>query len=311
MNNNYNVVWVCFFFFLDVRLISSQDFLFDYLQAHDFLSVSLTCSSIRNNVIPKIESNFTFRYLFLYTIYLIHMVQFHRIPQGKNVTTFSPQKAIVFAYSHIPPQVTHLVLLWKEDLLIQIMSKIFNLKLPIILIHRTFSPVDKLPPTLIHLKTGNNFNLPVNKLPPKLKSLTTGYKFNQPVNNLPPTLTHLTTGDEFNQPVDNLPPTLTHLTTGDNFNQPVDNLPHSLTHLTTGCFFNQPVDNLPPTLTHLTTGSYFNQPVDNLPPTLTHLTTGDYFNQPVDKLPPTLIHERINFWNFALQQFVNYKLIMK
>lgn len=46
--------------------------------------------------------------------------------------------------------------------------------------------------------------------------------------NLPPTLIQLTTGDEFNLPLTELPSTLTHLTTGRDFNQPINSLPPSL-----------------------------------------------------------------------------------
>jgi hypothetical protein len=79
--------------------------------------------------------------------------------------------------------------------------------------------------------TRNKFNKQVDKLPPTLTHLTTGESFNQPVDKLPPTLTHFTIKDRFNQAIDKLPPTLTHPQLEKvSTNQSVNFHPHSLTH---------------------------------------------------------------------------------
>ncbi len=149
---------------------------------------------------------------------------------------------------------------------------------------------DKLPPSLIELALGKDFNDELRDLPPGLLHLTLGNQFNRSVDHLPHGLLELTLTNSFDQPVDNLPATLTHLVIGDRFDQPVDNLPDTLTFLMIGDQFDQAVDNLPPNLACLTLGNSFDHPVDKLPPLLRQLTVGELFDQPLTNLPPGLTH---------------------
>jgi hypothetical protein len=90
----------------------------------------------------------------------------------------------------------------------------------------------------------------VDSLPPSLLVLTFGCDFNQKIDQLPSTLTHITFGKHFSHPM-YYPPFLTNLKFGDpEHHSEVVGLSHSLPHLHyTGEKLPLP---LPPRLTHLT-----------------------------------------------------------
>jgi hypothetical protein len=105
-----------------------------------------------------------------------------RIPYGEKIVVISPKRAITYSIDSIPLQTTHMTFIMYNS-------------------HFHHDPLTQpLPTTISHLTLQN---------------------FVESIDKLPSTLTHFTTDDEFNQPVDKLPPTLTHLTTGEYFNHPV------------------------------------------------------------------------------------------
>ena len=126
-----------------------------------------------------------------------------------------------------------------------------------------------LPSTITCISFGNPFNQPVShRLPPSLMQLSFGANFDCLVDHLPETITHLVFGFCFNQAVDSLPKSMTHLTFGDMFNQPLTNLPPMLKVVEfSSHVFQQSIDDLPNSIYDLTI--YTKQPINKLPSSLT------------------------------------------
>jgi hypothetical protein len=97
-----------------------------------------------------------------------------------NTTTLSPQKAITYSYSPVPPQVIDLVLITHN--LLSLDTSFFPPTLVSLTLQHFDGLVETIPQTVTQLVTTQNFSQPVDKLPPALTHLTSGEKFNLPVN---------------------------------------------------------------------------------------------------------------------------------
>jgi hypothetical protein len=183
----------------------------------------------------------------------------------------------------------------------------------------------ELPPNLIHLKLGVNYDPIFNEdilyydeqdeCSHRIEYEYNLWCFNQPieVGVLPQSLTHLTFSVKFNQPieVDVLPQNLTHLTFGSKFNKPIglDVLPQNLTYLMFGNCFNQKIEVgvLPQSLTELIFTSKFNKPIglEVLPTNLTHLVFGDSFNH---RIKENVLPQSLNYLIFSNNSIYNHQL---
>ncbi|EGG19837.1 hypothetical protein DFA_06939 [Cavenderia fasciculata] len=159
-----------------------------------------------------------------------------------------------------------------------------------------------LPPTLLELKLGGNFNQPIYEgdIPFGVETLSFDKDYNQPlsVGVLPSSLQSLVFGYDYDQPlsVGILPTSLQSLVFGNRYNQPlsVGVLPSSLQSLEFGYDYNQPlpVRVLPSSLQSLKFGDRYNQEISVgvLPTSLQSLVFGYDYDQPlsVGVLPTSL-----------------------